>query len=115
MSRKNAQRVTGLFAFWRYDQYPFVLGAPVTEMDDEGKVYVPNYQGWVKPLKLMPLKKGKELLEALKGAEGLERQRKAALEKFEDHWARTLHVLFPEALNPDWASHQRVLNPKKGG
>lgn len=104
---KDVQEVSGLFAFWRYDQYPYVLGAPITKMDDDGKVYAPNYQGWFTPIKLMPLKKGKELLDALKGQpDGLEAQRRRALEEFDKRWDDTLFVLFPDARHPNIQRHQ---------
>ena len=105
---KNPQEVTGLFAFWRYDQYPYVLGAPVTKMDDEGRVYVPDYQGWFTPIKILPLQKGKKLLDALQNREdGLESQRRRALAEFDKKWDDTLFVLFPEARHPDIGRHQK--------
>lgn len=111
MTKKKDMRegeVTGLFAFWRYDQYPYVLGAPVTKMDDEGRVYTPAYQGWVTPIKLVPLKKGKALLDALQNYEhGLEIQRRRALAVFDKEWDDTLFVLFPEARHPDIERHQK--------
>jgi hypothetical protein len=104
---QNAQKVSGLFAFWRYDLYPYVLGAPITAMDNDGKVYVPSYQGWVVPFKLMPLKKGRDLLDALKNnAHGLEARRRRALAEFDAKWDDTLFTLFPEARHPNITRHQ---------
>ena len=40
MSKPNIN----LFAFWRYDQYPYILGAEVTDVNYKGKVYAPSYQ-----------------------------------------------------------------------
>lgn len=110
---KQDNEVTGLFAFWRYDQYPYVLGAPVTKMDDEGRVYAPSYQGWFTPIKIVPLKKGKELLDALKNHDhGLEHQRRRALAEFDKKWDDALFVLFPEARDP---SNPRHREGNKGG
>lgn len=55
-----------LYAFWSYDLYPFVLGGQFTKMDDKGSVYVPAYQGWIKkPIKILPLEAGQDLLNKL--------------------------------------------------
>ncbi len=106
--KNDEQEITGLFAFWRYDLYPYVLGGVAERMDDDGRVYVRAYQGWVKPIKLMPIKKGKALLDALKGhPHGLEAQRRADLEKFEEKWDDTLFALFPEARHPNISRHNK--------
>lgn len=49
-----------LFAFWKYDTFP-VLGSRATKMDSTGRVYLPSYQGWVKPVLLLPRKAGEAL------------------------------------------------------
>lgn len=110
MAKKPSQKVSGMFAFWRYDQYPYVLGGEIDMMDDEGLVRVPSYgNAWFQPIKLVPIKKGKELLEAMKGyPNGLEAQRKRALEEFEDKWDETLFVLFPDARHPQIQRHQKA-------
>jgi hypothetical protein len=109
MAVKNPQKITGLFAFWRYDLYPYVLGGVVDMMDDQGLVRAPSYgNGWFQPIKLMPIKKGKELLDALKGhPHGLENQRRQALETFDAHWDETLFALFPDARHPNIMRHQK--------
>lgn len=108
--------VKGIFAFWRYGLFPYVLGAEATRMDEDGKVYVPNYRGWVTPIKLLPLKKGKDLLDALKGnPHGLEHQRLAALEVFEEDWDARVFVLLPEASDPACQRHVRMKEKKKNG
>lgn len=49
----------GLFAFWRYDQPPFFLGAPVLEILKDGRVKVEGYQGFAfKPVLLLPVAEG---------------------------------------------------------
>lgn len=107
MSIKNPQKVSGLFAFWRYDLYPYVLGGVVDMMDDNGLVRVPSYgKAWFRPIVLYPIKKGKALLEKLKHPNGLETQRRHALEKFEDEWDAKLFELFPEARHPNIMRHQ---------
>ena len=56
-----------LFAFWRYDQFPNVLGGEITDMDAEGNVETANYgKGhWFKPIKIVPLAEGKRLMDEL--------------------------------------------------
>lgn len=113
MAKKDtAQKVSGMFAFWRYDLYPYVLGGEIDMMDDQGLVRVPSYgHSWFQPIKLLPAKKGRELLDALKGhPHGLENQRRKALEEFDAKWDDTLFVLFPEARHPQIMRHQE---PKK--
>jgi hypothetical protein len=116
VSIKNPQKVSGLFAFWRYDTYPYVLGGVVDMMDDQGLVRVPSYgNAWFMPIKLMPIRKGKELLGALKGPHGLEGQRRQALESFDALWDETLFALFPDARHPNIMRHQKALKEKKRG
>jgi hypothetical protein len=54
-----------LFAFWKYDQFPFVLGGEATIMNDDGTVYVPAYQGTVRPVKMLPVDAGKKVKDDL--------------------------------------------------
>jgi hypothetical protein len=56
-----------LFAFWKYDQFPFVLGGTVEDINEEGLVQTKEYgKGfWFNPVKMLPLKEGKELLAKL--------------------------------------------------
>ena len=65
MTENVTEEKLELFAFWSYDLYPFVLGGQFTRMDGMGRVYVPNYQSWFAPMKILPLDTGKELFEKL--------------------------------------------------
>lgn len=49
-----------LYAFWSYDQFPYVLGGTVTKMFDDGTVETKEYgQGSrFTPIKIVPLKAG---------------------------------------------------------
>lgn len=51
-----------LYAFWKYDLYPYVLGAPASIMKRQGEVYVDSYQAWFYPILLLPIESG-ELLQ----------------------------------------------------
>ena len=37
-----------IYAFWKYDQYPYCLWGKISEFKDD-KVYVDSYQGYFKP------------------------------------------------------------------
>lgn len=57
------------FAFWQYDQLPYVLGTETDgKRDKEGTVSIPSYgvNARVKPLKLMNAKEGRELLNQIR-------------------------------------------------
>lgn len=48
-----------LYAFWRYDQFPYVLGGTVTKIHDNGTVEIKEWQGFCfTPIKIVPLKAG---------------------------------------------------------
>lgn len=50
-----------LWAFWRYDTFPYMLGAPVKEVLEDGWVTVEGYTGMkFRPIKLLPLKQGEK-------------------------------------------------------
>jgi hypothetical protein len=51
-----------LYAFWRYDQFPYVLHGRVVHMADDGTVRVQGYQTMrFKPILLLPVGSGEEL------------------------------------------------------
>lgn len=51
-----------LFAFWEYSSYPYVLGAEIENMLPDGFINAKGYGGYsFKPIKILPLKEGKEL------------------------------------------------------
>lgn len=54
-----------LFAFWRYDSFPYMLGGEVERMLPSGAVYIAAYRGSFMPIKLLPLAEGKALWEKL--------------------------------------------------
>lgn len=54
-----------LFALWKNSLFPFVLGGEFTKMDDYGRVYIPSYQSWFTPIKILPLEAGQNLLHNL--------------------------------------------------
>lgn len=72
-------------AFWRYDEFPYVLSGEVVKMDDDGKVTTKEYGiGFrFQPIKILPLAAGKKLRAALNK---LTRDYNAAAKKFDAEW-----------------------------
>src|SRR5215208_5186423 len=79
---KKTTSAIDLYAFWRYDSFPFVLGGPVTRMDEEGRVETENYGAgnWFTPARLLPRAAGEKLHGELKL---LEAQHGEARKKFD--------------------------------
>jgi hypothetical protein len=71
-----------LFAFWRYDAYPFVLGGEITKMREDGAVEVQGFGSgfWFHPFKIVPLAEGERIKREL---ESLERALKAEIKKLQ--------------------------------
>ncbi len=67
---------SNLYAFWKYDQFPYLLGGKVTRINDIGKVeteeFGKNY--WFSPIKFLPEDSAKKLLLKLKELEEKRRQ-----------------------------------------
>lgn len=57
-----------LYAFWKYDQFPFVLGGQITNMRSDGAVETVGYgKGyWFTPVKILPLEEGRKMAMRLK-------------------------------------------------
>lgn len=58
-----------LYVFWKYDRPPYLLGAKVAKICDDGWVVPENYGYRFKPVKLVPLEVGLELQKKLDNAE----------------------------------------------
>lgn len=56
-----------LYAFWKYDLFPFVLGGEITSMTSDGKVETVGYgKGYYfNPFKIVPLTEGKRIAKEL--------------------------------------------------
>lgn len=66
-----------LYAFWKYDCPPFVLGGKVKEVLDDGCVTITSYYPRVfEPIAIVPLEKG---LELQKRIDDIEYKYKAAI------------------------------------
>lgn len=61
----------GLFAFWKYDLSPYLLGGEITHMNQHGDIYAKGYGlGYsFRPVKIMPLEQGLLLNNKLKTLE----------------------------------------------
>lgn len=56
-----------LYAFWKYDMPPYLLGGEVEEVKDN-MVRVKGYTGWFKTVKIVSLEKGIKLQKKLNKA-----------------------------------------------
>ncbi len=75
-------KLDGVFVFWKYDLYPYVLGGEATKLRKDGAVYVPSYQGWfTNPIRFTTLEHGKELLARIKKTEQDYNRARKALER----------------------------------
>jgi len=84
---------TPLFAFWHYSSFPYVLGATVLEMRDDGCVRTEGYgHMWFKPIKLMPVTPGKNLWKQIEKMRGEHRE---ASNQFNNEWIRKINKLAP--------------------
>ncbi len=85
---------TDLYAFWHYDQYPYVCGGPITKISARGNVETRNYgPGFVfTPFLILPLAAGEAKMAELK-----------ALEHAYHHALRALHV--------EWKARARAILP----
>lgn len=83
-----------LFAFWKYDMFPYVLGAEINgfcEHDYPGKDHVNINGHYYLPIKIVPSKLGHQIRVEL--AE-LEIEREQALCKVQSDYRKKLNALF---------------------
>jgi len=91
MTAKNMN----LYAFWEYDQFPYVLGSPVREFLDNGMVKVTGFGGSTfRPILVVPLDEGERIQAKL---QSLRDEYRAAQQEFEASWAKRTQGL-PEPL-----------------
>jgi len=91
----NTKKVSDLFAFWRYDLFPYVLGGQVSGMDDKGLVYISSYQRWFNPIKLLPTDTGKKVSQELRQ---LELEYSQAKDKLLKEYEDKLEKIMPESI-----------------
>ena len=97
-----------MFAFWRYDQFPYVLGGPVVGgPDSTGLVQVKGYAterpdgtyggGWFMPLLLVSVESGEQINKQL---EGIRERYRAAQARTTKTFEKELAGMVPPALRP---------------
>ena len=52
-------------AFWKYDQFPYMLSGKIKHFKDDGTVYIEAYKGSFKPVIILPLSAREELSKRL--------------------------------------------------
>ena len=93
-SQEKSVAGSGLYAFWKYDLYPYLLGGAVSHMDYD-RVYVESYQGWFKPIFLLQAESGKQILDGLKQ---LDREYAAAKKDLHDDFLEKRRRLLAQVL-----------------
>jgi hypothetical protein len=86
--------MNALYAFWRYDRFPYLLGSEVDKVLDSGAVKVKGYGGaCFKPVKILPLDAGKEMHEELERLErAYNRESNELLNKYKKHVIELTHL-----------------------
>ena len=83
-----------LYAFWRYDKYPYVVGGTITVMRENGwvecKEYGPGH--CFKPLIVLPVEAGRALRKQL---DSLDEGYREAQKKLHDEWMTKALAVHP--------------------
>jgi hypothetical protein len=99
MNKERWKPVKHLYAFWRHDTYPFVLGAVVEAIDDRGRVMLGAYNRMiVEPIKVVERTLGLRLQKQL---DLLRSHQQAALEAFHDEWRQKVVDTFGPELTKE--------------
>lgn len=69
-----------LYAFWKYDKFPFLLGGTITNMRADGAVETVGFgKGcWFNPVKIVPVELGRKITKEL---QVLEQERNNELDR----------------------------------
>lgn len=99
-----------LYAFWRYDQYPYVLHAKVESMADDGSVCLAGYGGMsVQPLLLLPLDAGQELGRTIGDLKAGYHDAKLQLDR---EWRKNAGAVLPREFRPpQWRDNPAAEKP----
>ena len=85
-----------LFAFWRYDQFPYVLGAEIEYINDDGFVRAKGFGGMMfRPIKIVPIAAGEQINAKLKKLEADERYARGEHDRV---WRDCVAFVLPEAI-----------------
>lgn len=66
VAMSKEEHATKLYAFWKYDLPPYLLGGEVEEIRPDGVAKIKGYTSLFKPVKVVPLEKGIKLHKKLK-------------------------------------------------
>lgn len=96
MSRPTKEEPQKLFAFWKYDGFPYMLGAEVVRFTENGRVVAKGFEGYAtfEPIAIIPLDRGLELKAKL---EKLRAEQRKAEEAFRAEWKKKSAALLAEA------------------
>ncbi len=82
-----------LYAFWKYDVFPYILGGHITRISSNGSVETKEYGpgNYFKPFKIVPAKTGEKLHIEIKKSE---KDFRLAEEKFKEFWNKQGKFLY---------------------
>lgn len=90
---KTSEPPQVLYAFWKYDQYPYCLGGVIDKWDDDGRVRIARYSGWFKPVLVTTYARGMIIQQDL---DRLATSRKSNLEAIEAGFEERLKNSVPD-------------------
>lgn len=86
---------TKLYAFWKHDTFPYVLGAPVDRINRYGNIEAEGYAGMsFSPIKLLPREDGEKLQKDL---DDFQAEYRKALAGLNDNFNHRLNSLSTNA------------------
>lgn len=89
---------TKLYAFWKYDLFPYVLGGEVANILPDGLIETVGFgKGYYfKPILYVPYTQGKEIAASL---EQIRNQRDEEINKLNKKYNEILHTKYPQLFN----------------
>lgn len=101
-----------LYAFWRYDQFPYVLHGNVVDLRRDGCVRVEGYLTTAfYPLLLLPKEEGQKLGREINK---LRAEHRAAREEFEKEWRVRLRTITPYPIHPPFPRDKTEVSDGEG-
>ena len=81
-----------MFGFWKYDQYPYLLGAEITGFRENGRITAKGYEGFTfNPVKILNYSEGVKVKKEL---DLLEVQYHAKLDEIHEVFNNKLKEIF---------------------
>lgn len=85
-----------MIAFWKYDQFPFVLSGRVSHDRNDGSVFIDSYRMFVRPSVVLTDTEGEKVVEKL---EALADEYRAAIKAVDKNFKEQLSNIAPFAMD----------------